>query len=170
MFHSEKEFRAAKRRQGASPALAHHHDFDVQPWKPTVEMLEWERDNIDNSGSKHSNVLVIVGPPRCGKTEWAMSFGRPIEMGPRLKFKKMDKTGWTHLVVNDLHGGPHLMRALAKEMAKRRGKCAGQHPMDFSKPVIFTFDQDNKFWNNESFRGYLSDSGAVIVKVSRKLY
>lgn len=55
-------------------------------------------------------------------------------------------------------------------MEKARGKYKGEHIINFDKLVIFTFDPNNKVWKNKKFRGYLSNSGAVIVKVLEKLF
>ncbi|PON28884.1 hypothetical protein TGAM01_v201992 [Trichoderma gamsii] len=162
----------ARMRRIALSALAHYHDFDVKPWKATFKMLKWKRDNIDNLGSKRPKVLVIVGPPRCGKTEWAMSFGRPIQMMGRWNLDEMFKKDYTHLVLDDIHSKFRYKRELAsgQKLEKAKGKYRREQTINFDKPVIFTFDPNNKVWNDKKFQGYLSDSGAVIVKVSRKLY
>jgi hypothetical protein len=55
-------------RHHAPPAPAHCRNFDVKAWKASDEMLKWKSDYIDNLRSKRPKVLVIVGPPRCGKT------------------------------------------------------------------------------------------------------
>lgn len=42
-------------------------------------MLEWQRENLNLLTGDRPIALVLVRP-RCGETEWALSFGRPINM------------------------------------------------------------------------------------------
>lgn len=172
MSYISRMARRAEMRHGFPPALPHYHNFDVKPWKASDDMLKWKSDCMDNPGGKHPHVLVIVGPPRCGKTEWAMSFGRPIEMGPRWNLDVLLKKDYTHLVLNDIHKTFLYLREMASGqiLKKVNGKYKRGRIVNFDKPVIFTFDQDNEVWNDKKFRGYLLKSRAVIVETSEKLF
>lgn len=158
--YSEKERRlhhghvkSFPRTRKGEPTRTHEPDFYVLPWKVPPEMKKWYNDNFVRGRSGRATVLVIVGPSHYGKTEWAMSFGRPIEMTRRWNSDELSKTDYTHLVLNDIDSKafPYI-----RELAS------------FNKPVIFTCCEDNSVLKEKTFRLYSEQSEVVIVKLHKK--
>lgn len=49
----------------------------TEPWKVPLELERWKREYIDERKEGRGGLLILVGPPRSGKTEWGLSFGQP---------------------------------------------------------------------------------------------
>jgi hypothetical protein len=82
------------------------------------------------------------------------------------------KKDYTHLVLDDTNKYFRYKREIAsgQKLMKAKGKYKRERIVNFDKSVIFTFNQDNEAWNDKRYRGYLSESDAVIVETSEKLY
>ncbi|XP_044724212.1 geminivirus rep protein central domain-containing protein [Hirsutella rhossiliensis] len=70
-------FLRTKKGPSAKP---HAPSFPPLPWKVPRRLLQWRQKNFDVARLGRPTCLVIVGRPRSGKTEWALSFGRPAHM------------------------------------------------------------------------------------------
>lgn len=165
---------AFMRTKKGQRAVPHVHRFEnVMPWKVPEKLLKWKRDNIDNCNGRRPRSLVIIGRPHTGKTEWAMSFGRPIEMTGKWNLSEMLKTDYTHLVLNDIDFASFAYKrelAGCQRLITATGKYRGEHSIEFNKPVIFTCNKDNNVLKDRMLNEYLHESDAVIVKIRNALF
>lgn len=157
---------------GEDCARPHSPDFEVKDWKIPDVLKKWKKDNFDELGGGHPTALVLIGPSRYGKTEWAMSFGRPVDMTGWWDVKQVLKTDYTHVVLNGIHQDFRYKQEMAtcQKVIRVRGKGTRAYTRDFDKPVIFTFHPDDKVLKDDKFLSYLIDSKAVFVNVSEKLF
>lgn len=75
-------------------------DYLTEGWKVPWELQEWTRKNIDERQPGRGNCLLLIGAPRTGKTQWALSFGKPMEMEKKWNMRSF-RLGATHIVVSD---------------------------------------------------------------------
>ncbi|KAM4060279.1 geminivirus rep catalytic domain-containing protein [Hirsutella rhossiliensis] len=106
----------------------------------------WRQKNFDVARLGRPTCLVIVGRPRSGKTEWALSFGRPAHMTGEWNMDELMKPDITHVVLNDikLRAFPYK-RDLAgcQEYITATGKYREQRTIRMGIPVIWTCNEDN---------------------------
>src|SRR5687767_2722939 len=148
-------------------------DFEVLPWRLPTQVKKWCRDNFPVRGGGRPVSLVIIGPPRCGKTCWARSFGTPAVMDGRWDVDQLLQSDVTHVVLNDivLTDFPNK-RELAGCQASITvtGKYRGEKSIPWGKPAIWTCNEDNSVMSHRGLARYLRESGAVIVRVRDSLY
>ncbi|KJZ68399.1 hypothetical protein HIM_12210 [Hirsutella minnesotensis 3608] len=76
--------------------------FEVKRWRVPAKILQWRSRNFPVSGGGRPTSLVIIGPSKYGKTEWALSFGRPAMMNGGWDMDQLLIADTTHLVLNDV--------------------------------------------------------------------
>ncbi|KAI8689364.1 hypothetical protein NCS56_00199700 [Fusarium sp. Ph1] len=70
------------------PALPHVPAFELRPWRLPIP------------GRPSS--LVLIGPPGCGKTTLALTFGHPAFMVDRWDVDEVRRPGITHVVLKNV--------------------------------------------------------------------
>ncbi|KJZ68833.1 hypothetical protein HIM_11773 [Hirsutella minnesotensis 3608] len=154
-------------------AMPHEPTYASLPWRHHPVLEKWKRDNFPVSRGGRPQCLVLIGPPRCGKTEWALSFGRPAQMTGHWNFDELQKPDFTHVVLNDivLRGFPHK-RDLAgcQEWITATGKYREERTVKLGKPVIWTCNHDNSPLLDRELKRYMKASGVVVVRIKEKLF
>ncbi|KAK1977456.1 hypothetical protein LZ30DRAFT_731653 [Colletotrichum cereale] len=118
--HNQQSPRGYVRRYGKSKRLkveAHVPNFPLLGWVVPKALVDW-REAIIGPGRGAGgpvSLLILIGPARCGKTEWALGFGKPIQMTNKSRFDYL-VDDCTHLVLNDIVG---FDETVATDRAKR---------------------------------------------------
>ena len=162
---------AVLRGKVSEPVRVHEPKFVVSTWKARPQMSKWQKRNFPVRSGGRPTCLVIVGPSRCGKTEWAMSFGRPASMTGGWNVDELTRPDATHLVLNDivLKDFPNKRDlAVCQESITATGKWREQKTLPFGLPVIWTCTRDNSLEKDKQFWAYMKESGATIVKIRKK--
>lgn len=157
----------------APPAQPHTPEFEVLPWRVPVQLKQWRQRNFSDRAGKRPTSLVIIGPPKCGKTEWALSFGKPAMMNGGWDVDQIRKPDITHLVLNDIHlkGFPHKQDlAGCQTYISATGKYRDEKTLPFGKPVIWTCNPGNSVMKDRALADYLEKSGATVVRIKKPLY
>ncbi|KAM4060294.1 geminivirus rep protein central domain-containing protein [Hirsutella rhossiliensis] len=159
-------FLRTKKGPSAKP---HAPSFPPLPWKVPRRLLQWRQKNFDVARLGRPTCLVIVGRPRSGKTEWALSFGRPAHMTGEWNMDELMKPDITHVVLNDikLRAFPYK-RDLAgcQEYITATGKYREQRTIRMGIPVIWTCNEDNDVTKDKDIGQYLLET-AVIYRVPK---
>lgn len=160
------------RKKKPPPALRHEPDFPVKPWRVPATMLQWRKANFGPNRSGRPVPLVIVGDSRCGKTEWSLSFGFPVQMTGGWNVDELLKPGCTHLVLNDIDDVSKFPNARDFAGCQRyitvTGKWKPEMTLEWNRPVIWTCNKDNNVMNHPKIGPYLKQTGAVVVKLGKK--
>ncbi|KAI6263157.1 hypothetical protein MCOR19_000643 [Pyricularia oryzae] len=129
-----------KRRQ----AKEYTPGYRQKPWKLPRALEQWKNNVVANEGGP--SVLLLVGSPGAGKTQWAKSFGRPVEMNRGWEPDAF-ADGSTHLVMNDMNwvpSGPWAELLSCRESFEVKGRRGKKNKtFTFGKPVIVTCNIDN---------------------------
>lgn len=162
------------RTKKQSPAVAHEPDFEVKEWCEPIKMKQWKSRNFGPGPGRRGGrpkPLVIIGESRIGKTEWALSFGRPGIMSTNWNVDALTKPDMTHLVLNDIN----LKKfPNAKDFAGCQryitvsGKWREDRTIDFSLPVIWTCGYDNNVMEDKTIGKLLRENGATVVRLGKK--
>ncbi|CCF45546.1 hypothetical protein CH063_14594 [Colletotrichum higginsianum] len=164
----EKFIRSKKRKV----AVEHVPDFPVKGWVVPPELLQWRKENFDIGRVGKPISLILIGPPRCGKTQWALSFGRPAEMSNRFCFDALTED-CTHLVVNDFvvkHFKPWKEFMGGQMRVDATGKYRAEKVVEWGKPAIWTCNKDNDLRKNPAVKEFLASSSVVVVEIDRNLW
>lgn len=147
--------------------------YKAKPWRVSKRMLQWRRRNFPVKGGGRPTSLVLVGPSKVGKTEWATSFGNPAIMNGGWNLDELLREDVTHLVINDIDvtDFPHK-RDLAgcQEYITATGKYRQELTVKWGKPVIWTCNEDNSVLLDNKLAKYFRESGAVIQEVKDVMY
>ncbi|KAF6781256.1 hypothetical protein CSOJ01_16095 [Colletotrichum sojae] len=168
-FVNCREFLRSKARK---VTLAHVPNFDAHTWVVPPEIVQWRKEMFSPGRQGRPVSLILVGPPRCGKTEWALSFGRPAQMTNRWCMDALTDD-CTHLVLNDINAKefPLWREFLGGQMEfVAGGKYRPDKVMPWGKPTIWTCNYDNDPRKYAPLREYLEHSPVVVVKVTDKLF
>jgi len=144
--------------------------FTKLPWKLPDEITEWKTNNIDNRILGRPNSLLIIGAPKSGKTQWALSFGKPMEMSRKWNMKNY-RADSTHLVVNDVpvkgfgYGGDSYWREVLGCQASfdATDKYLENRRLKWNFPCIWTCNTDLDPRKDRDVEEYLRLSGCVVV-------
>ena len=162
------------RTKKSAPAEKHQPDFEVLPWRVPAKMKQWRERSFGPGRRGRPVPLVIIGESRCGKTEWAMSWGRPAKMSTSWNVDELTKPGITHVVLNDIDTKKFPNKrdlAGCQRYMTVTGKWRPEQTIELGVPVIWTCNQDNSVMHDEELGKYLKQTGAVIVNLGkRKLY
>ncbi|KAI6359563.1 hypothetical protein MCOR25_007013 [Pyricularia grisea] len=163
--YKQVRVRLNKKRQRAVPG------YHQKPWKLPRALQQWQHNITANEG--RPSVLLLVGSYKTGKTEWAKSFGRPVEMT-----QKFDPNAFandsTHLVMNDIvwgvraYSGPWEEILSCKESFEM--KCKGRKnkkTVTFGKPVIVTSNSDNDPRKNSLVAELFKGKHVVVVELKK---
>lgn len=162
VFRYPGQFLGTKRKR----AVPYTPDFPVKPWRVPSQLLQWWKRNFAEDRGGRPHALLLIGPLRTGKTEWAMSWGRP---GTMTKCWNLDvlKSDCTHVVLNDMgRDFKYWREMLGCQMTfTATGKYRPQQTVQFGKPVIWTCNEDNdpRRWKNVA--GYIKAAGVVVVTI-----
>ncbi|OBR02134.1 LOW QUALITY PROTEIN: hypothetical protein CH63R_14435 [Colletotrichum higginsianum IMI 349063] len=132
--------------------------FSLLGWVEPKALVDWREAIIGpGRGAGGPVVLILIGPVRCGKTEWALGFGKPYQMTHEFRFDDLvDKC--THLVLNDIVGFGRTAIA-ARDCVQR-----------FGKPTIWTWNEDNDPRKRRAVGKFLAEFPVLEVKVDELLY
>ncbi|KAK1674638.1 hypothetical protein BDP55DRAFT_729646 [Colletotrichum godetiae] len=153
-------------------AVPHKANFKVNDWAVPEELLQWKAANFDRDAGGRPVALIIRGPARCGKTEWAMSFGKPAEMTHSWCVDALSND-CTHLVLNDIDvkGFKRWREFLGGQRSiVVSGKYRHESVMEWGKPTIWTCNKDNDPRKDKHVREYLKNSPVVVVDVKKPLF
>lgn len=156
-------------------AKPHVPTFDPEPWRLPDKIRQWERRNFSARRTGRPTLLVVEGLPRCGKTEWALSFGKPARMDGGWDMSQLLIPGITHLVLNDvkLDAFPYKRELIScQEYITCTGKYREEQTIRLGIPIIWTCNEDNNPMRDPKLRRYFEQcpEGVVSVKLRRKLY
>lgn len=86
-----------------SEEIPYNSDFEFDPSKLPATLLQWKEANLDASPRRPKSLL-LVGPSRTGKTEWARSLGKHIYCNTYLNAREIaDKAEKSlYIVVDDI--------------------------------------------------------------------
>ncbi|GAB1194097.1 hypothetical protein APSETT444_003338 [Aspergillus pseudonomiae] len=146
-------------------------------WKVPIEMEKWKWENIDNPMKGRPTALVLVGNGKTGKTSWAKSFGRPMEMTKEWNMKAYGK-GYSHIVVNNAgvkefgpNGKTYWREVLGcRENFSATDKYMEVEDLEWNLACVWccNFDQDPRRF--PEVKKYMEDCGVVVVEVRDKLF
>jgi len=78
-------------------------DYEAKEWRIPEEIRRWKEENVDDLSKRGRKcLLILIGRSKTGKTEWARSFGEPIDMTRKWNIDQY-RSGATHIVVNDVN-------------------------------------------------------------------
>ncbi|KAH7200673.1 hypothetical protein BKA60DRAFT_583032 [Fusarium oxysporum] len=160
------------------PALPHVPAFELQPWNLPIRVQGWFAEALSFiNGTRHGrpSSLVLIGPPGCGKTTLALTFGCPALMLDRWNVDEVRRPGMTHLVLKnvDMQNLPCKRQLAGCQMElfveKQDGGC---ERLPFGRPVIWVCTPEMSPLNDPEIRSYMNDPGSrtVIVEIMDKLY
>ncbi|KJZ68775.1 hypothetical protein HIM_11832 [Hirsutella minnesotensis 3608] len=170
---SQMNVQALLRTKKPPPPQLYVPDFKVLPWREPVKMKQWRERNFPVRGGGRPRALVIVGPPYCGKSYWARSWGRPAVMDGRWDLDQLLQSDVTHVVLNDirLQDFPYKQELAGCQVSITvTGKYRAEMTIPWGKPCIWTCNEENSVLRDPQLGVYLKKAGAVIVKLSKKLY
>lgn len=152
-------------------------DFVRGPWKVPAKVLQWRSRNFPVEGGGRPQLLVLEGWPRSGKTEWALSFGRPVQMTGGWNMDEVTRRGFTHIVLNDINlkTFPYKREMVGcQRVVTVTGKWRPEKTITLGVPVIWTCNEDNSLVKDAEMKKYIEQSGKDVVYVKlrkgRKLY
>ena len=151
-------------------------DYVAQPWMLPTEMEDWKRMNIDCALGGRKKSLLVIGGTRLGKSEWAKSFGKPIDMEGGWSMKEYFE-GATHCVVDDCRLGKFgwdgayyweqvigcqtSFIANDKNMSKRR--------LNWNIPCVWLANEYSDPWRNKNSNSYV-EGNCIVVVLTGRLY
>ena len=150
--------------------------YVVKPWKLPRVLVKWKEENVDSRPSGRCRPLVLVGGAMLGKTEWARSFGKPIDMTKRWNMSAVC-VGATHVVVNDVdvrmfgYGESYWREVLGcQTQFDASDKCLGVRTLMWDIPCVWTCNASNDPRQFEDVSVYLEEVCAVVVELNEPLY
>ncbi|TLS25864.1 hypothetical protein PpBr36_06942 [Pyricularia pennisetigena] len=156
-----------KRKLSKKPRLAKEYvpSYPPKPWKLPKALQQWQNSVVANEG--RPSVLLLA----C-KTEWARSFGKPAEMGPKW-YPDAFADGNTHLIMNNMMwgaGGPwaEILSCKPSFVVKRRGGNGKTYTL--GKPVVVTCNRDNDPRKNPRVAALFKAEHVVAVDLRRKFF
>jgi hypothetical protein len=159
-----------KMRMGL-PTQAHEPNFAPRRYKMTALMKRWYNANFGRRKGVQHTSLVLEGPPGCGKTEWALSFGKAARCDGGWNVNELKKPGFTHVVLSDmvLKGFRHARQFLD---CQAEATYKGEQRVRLRVPVIWTCNSDNSPLRVPALKKYIEDNGVTVVKIKpgRKLF
>jgi hypothetical protein len=162
-------------RGGCKPKVGPR--FDPDSWRVPQLLLDWKRDNVDLPSTGRKVPLLLIGPSRTGKTEWAESFGNPIIMTKRWNMAEV-REGATHIVVNDVDvrsfgsGGDSYWREVlgCQRMFSACDRYRPTEMLAWNLGCVWTCNKDSDPRRYKAPRLYLKQTGAIIVEIEEPLY
>ncbi|KAL2140874.1 hypothetical protein VTI28DRAFT_3165 [Corynascus sepedonium] len=156
------------------PRLLEPHQPSFKPgqWKVPKQLLKWKHRNVLNKPEGRPQAVLLIGPPRTGKTEWARSFGLPCVMTHGWSYDAYDED-CTHVVLNDicLSEFPYWRVFLGgQSWLVSTGKYRPETRRRFGKPVIWTCNFDNDPRRNKEVAKYIASAGVLVVTVHKRLF
>lgn len=85
----------------AAPDEKYEPDFEVWPWRVPAKMRQWRERSFGPARRGRPVSMVIISRSKSGRTEWAMSFGRPAKMSTSWNVDELLKPDITHVVLNN---------------------------------------------------------------------
>ncbi|WQF90186.1 Putative geminivirus AL1 replication-associated protein, CLV type [Colletotrichum destructivum] len=165
---TEKFIQSKKRKV----AVEHVPDFPVKGWVVPPELLQWRKENFGIGRVGRPISLILIGPPRCGKTQWALSFGRPVEMSNMFCFDALTED-CTHLVVNDMvvkNFKPWEEFMGGQMRVNAKGKYRAKKVVEWGKPTIWTCNKDNDLRKDPAVKRFLASSSVLVVEIDKNLW
>lgn len=147
-----------------------------RPWKLPVEMEAWKQENILTKRVRPVP-LIVVGEPRWGKTEWAVSAGeRPLVMTKAWNLANY-RDDATHVVLNDIDfqkfgsGGLLYWREVlgCQSFFDASDKYARKQCLSWGFPLIITCNWDNDPRLVPEIARYLEHAPCVVVELDGSL-
>ncbi|KAI3572956.1 hypothetical protein IWW34DRAFT_636330 [Fusarium oxysporum f. sp. albedinis] len=161
-----KSFLQTKRSK--MPIEAHVPNFEVRPFKITAAIKRWYNASfVHYKGGRHTS-LILEGPPGCGKTEWAMSLGKPARCDGGWNVDEFTKPGFTHVVLNDmiLRDFKYARQFLGCQTeATLTGRYRGEQRVKLNVPVIWTCNSDNSPLRKSALKRYIEEFGTTVVRI-----
>lgn len=155
------------------PPCAYVPDFEMLPWNIPSRLKEWKESNFPVRDGVVPVPLVIIGPPRCGKTTWAQSFGMPAVMIGGWDVERLMQTDITHLVLNNVKLGKKYVDKLklagCEPSLTVEGKYRPEVTVPWGKPVIWICDEGNSVLKSRDLGPYLRES-AVVVTLDGRMF
>ena len=160
-----RECLSTKEREGGRARASRKADFEVMPfvvmpWVVPRQVSDWKEGLVDGSVSRP---LVLIGPPRCGKSYWAQSFGNPVVVDGRLDLQEVLRSEGTHVVLND------ATLVDSSDERERAATCEGLASLG-ERPTVWTCNEHNSVLDDPVLGPYLVGAGAVVVRVPAKMY
>lgn len=165
--------RAFLKTKAGPLAREHVPEFEPNPWRVPAKMEQWRRANFPVKHGGRPTCLLIIGPSRCGKTEWGAHWGQPALMIGGWDYDALCQTGVTHIVLNDVDVKtfPYVCEmAGCQPYATVTGKYRDERTIKLGLPVVWTCNEDNSPLRDPKWKKYFGDSGVVVVRLHRKLY
>ena len=160
------------------PALPHVPAFELRPWHLPLRVQDWLAEAlpfINGTGEGRPSSLVLIGPPGCGKTTLALTFGRPAFMVDRWDVDEVRRPGITHVVLKNvslqnLSCKRHLAGCQMQLFVEEQDGSSMTIP--FGRPIIWVCSPDMSPLNDPEVGAYMNGpgSGTVIVNITDKLY
>ncbi|KID80826.1 ac1, partial [Metarhizium majus ARSEF 297] len=144
--------------------------FDRRPFRVHKAMQKWYKNNVLQKPRGRPQCLVVIGYPKLGKTQWALSFGNPAYMLGEFVLEELEKSGITHCVLDDIKWNSFpYKRAMAgcQEQFVATAKWKRHRSVEYGLPTIILSNDDNSPLANRMLGKYLRQSDAVIVKLRR---
>lgn len=159
----------------------------IQPYVPTFKLLPWHiprevqnwfegaMSSINGTRGGRPSSLVLIGPPQCEKTTFALTFGRPGIMTGRWDVDELLRPEMTHLVLKNVHleDFPCKRQLAGCQMSLFVHDKDGEGKnVAFGRPVIWVCTPEMSPLNDPEIGPYMRDpnSGVVVVDVETKLY
>lgn len=145
--------------------------YQQRPWNVTAELTEWEKKAVAGAMGGMPTVLLLVGPPKTGKMEWAMSFGRPVKMIGMWNIDALTDD-FTHLVLKNIRWRefPYSNEVLGCQGSFiAGGKYKKKRMIRFGRPVVVTCNNDNDPRKDKRVGGLFKGPGVMVIEVPKSL-
>jgi hypothetical protein len=135
---------------------------------PTMEA--WVRDELPKKGHR-PKALILWGPTRTGKTQWARSLGHHSYMGTMYNLDGLDE-GSDFIIFDDCD--PDHLRSQykawigAQDVFHATDKYRAKRTVNWGKPCIWLSNSDPR--NSPHWDRDWVDGNAVVINLTHKLY